>query len=78
MEMTRRQFLLALAAAIWAGPRAVRALIERHRQLRQLDEWPLGLVDVITSSSVHGLKTYQPYYFGIDPRAIERLKLRNS
>lgn len=31
--MTRRQFLLTLALAVWAGPRALIALIEEQRRL---------------------------------------------
>lgn len=30
--MNRRQFIIALAVALWAGPRAVAELIERERQ----------------------------------------------
>lgn len=70
--MTRRQFLAALFAAIWAGPRAVAALIESHRI--DWNRMPLGFVDVLQSTSLHGLR--QPYMFGIDPRVYRKMQLK--
>lgn len=59
--MTRRQFLSAcvVLVAAWItgiGRGSLRYMLERIGR-QDYDDMPLGLIDVLTSSSVHGLST---------------------
>lgn len=87
--MNRRQFLLALAVAVWAGPRAVAALVEeqKRREREQLIIAQLKYQAEQAIASLHREMLRQlypesahhiPYIFGIDKRAIAGLTLKGT
>lgn len=63
--MNRRSFFGALAAVVAAGKAAPGILAKLATPAKP--EWPLGILDVISTSSIHGLSgTVDPVWRSID------------
>lgn len=54
--MNRRNFIVGTLAALVVGPKAIADMLERARlECADYNQWPTGLMDAVTSSSVHDL-----------------------